>query len=223
MDNETTADRLKRIMSERGLRQVDVLKLAAPCCEKYGVKMNKSDLSQYLSGKSQPMRDKLLVLGEALDVNPDWLMGLDVDMDSRRIIKNIYPIEIKKFPVLTGFADGKPQYEAKSRECYVLDEKVLQADCCMIARDYSLKNSRIWKGDIVFIRLQETVENGDIAAVQVNGAREAILRRYNYYPDNETLILTTDDPRLPLQIYQDENIHDVHVIGKVVAFQGAII
>lgn len=74
----TTAERLRQIMEEKGLRQIDVLLLAEPYCERYRTKMAKSDLSQFVSGKVEPKQGKLLILGHALGVNPAWLMGLDV-------------------------------------------------------------------------------------------------------------------------------------------------
>ena len=77
---ESTATRLKRIMEERNLKQVDVLRLCEPYCEKYGVKLKKNDLSQYLSGKVQPKQNKLSILGMALGVQEAWLMGYDVPM-----------------------------------------------------------------------------------------------------------------------------------------------
>lgn len=80
MKKENTAIRLKRIMSDRNLRQVDILNLTEPYCKKYDVKMNKSDISQYCSGKTEPNQDKLFVLGIALNVNEAWLMGYDVPM-----------------------------------------------------------------------------------------------------------------------------------------------
>ena len=85
MKKESTAIRLKKLMESRNLRQVDILNLTAPYCQKYGVKMNKSDLSQYCSGKTEPNQDKLFVLGTALNVNEAWLMGFDVPME-----RNIY-------------------------------------------------------------------------------------------------------------------------------------
>lgn len=81
MKKENTAIRLKKIMSDRNLRQVDILNKTVPYCEKYGVKMNKSDISQYCSGKTEPNQDKLFVLGMALAVNEAWLMGYDVPME----------------------------------------------------------------------------------------------------------------------------------------------
>ena len=81
MKKENTSIRLKRIMSDRNLRQVDILNLTEPYCKKYDVKMNKSDISQYCSGKTEPNQDKLFILGIALNVSEAWLMGFDVPME----------------------------------------------------------------------------------------------------------------------------------------------
>lgn len=78
MKELTTSDRLRQIMNERGLKQVDILEACKPYCEKYGVKLAKNDLSQYISGKVQPGQDKLSILGMALGVNEVWLMGYNV-------------------------------------------------------------------------------------------------------------------------------------------------
>ena len=87
MKRENTAIRLKTIMNMRGLRQVDILNLTVPYCQKYNVKMNKSDISQYCSGKTEPNQEKLFILGNALSVNEAWLMGFDVPME--RVTKKV--------------------------------------------------------------------------------------------------------------------------------------
>lgn len=87
MKRENASIRLKRIMSERNLRQVDILDMVKPYCETYDIKMNKSDISQYVSGKVEPSKDKLVVLGMALNVNEAWLMGFDVPIE-RSSFKN---------------------------------------------------------------------------------------------------------------------------------------
>ena len=76
-----TSQRLKQVMTARNMRQVDVLKAAEPFCNKYGVKLGKNDLSQYVSGKVEPRQDKLTILGLALGVSEAWLMGYDVSME----------------------------------------------------------------------------------------------------------------------------------------------
>lgn len=81
MKASNTANRLKQIMNERHLKQIDILNACVPFCKKYDVKMNKSDISQYLSGKVEPSQNKLFILGSALNVNETWLMGFDVPME----------------------------------------------------------------------------------------------------------------------------------------------
>lgn len=97
MKQENTSIRLKKIMQERNLRQVDILELTAPLCKKYDVKMNKSDISQYVSGKVEPSQDKLVILGMALNVNEAWLMGYDVPMDSKLTPDEAWDIEAQQF------------------------------------------------------------------------------------------------------------------------------
>lgn len=77
----TTSERLRQIMRDRGLRQTDILKMTEPYCQKYMVKINKSDLSQFVSGKVVPGQWKLAVLAIALNVSEAWLMGCDVPME----------------------------------------------------------------------------------------------------------------------------------------------
>ena len=89
MKKISTADRLKYIMSERNLKQVDILTLSIPFCKKYNVKMNKSDISQYVAGKVEPSQEKLVVLGMALNVTESWLMGFDVPMNRQDISSEI--------------------------------------------------------------------------------------------------------------------------------------
>lgn len=89
MNNENTSTRLKQIMKERNLRQVDLLEMVKPFCKKYNVKINKSDISQYLSGKVKPGQEKLSMLGMALNINETWLMGYDVPKEKTFTTKKI--------------------------------------------------------------------------------------------------------------------------------------
>lgn len=78
MKISNTADRLKEIMSEENIRQVDIIERAQLYSSKYDAKITKTDLSQYVSGKVEPGQAKLFVLASALNVNEAWLMGYDV-------------------------------------------------------------------------------------------------------------------------------------------------
>lgn len=79
----STSERLRQIMNERNLKQTDILDLTKPYCEKYNVKLGKSDLSQFVNGKVVPGQWKLTILGLALNVSEAWLMGLDVPMERK--------------------------------------------------------------------------------------------------------------------------------------------
>ncbi len=85
MQRDSTSNRLKQIMKERNIRQVDILNLSLPICLKYNIKMNKSDISQYVSGKVEPSQEKLVILGMALNVTEAWLMGFDVPKERQSI------------------------------------------------------------------------------------------------------------------------------------------
>lgn len=76
----TTAQRLQELMKARGLRQVDILNMCQPYCNRFGIKLQKSDLSQYVSGKVEPSQYKLTILALALGVSETWLMGFDVSI-----------------------------------------------------------------------------------------------------------------------------------------------
>lgn len=71
----TTAQRIKEAMAAKGLKQVDVINLVNPIGAAQGIKIGKSHMSQYLSGKSEPRRDILAVMAQALEVDYEWLAG----------------------------------------------------------------------------------------------------------------------------------------------------
>ena len=71
-----TGERIKAIMEERNLKQVDILRMAKKF-EHSGAKLTKSDLSLYVNGKVEPHQHKIHLLAKALDVNEAWLMGID--------------------------------------------------------------------------------------------------------------------------------------------------
>lgn len=80
---QSTQQRLNQLMSERGLKQVDILNMSIPLQERTGIKMSKSHLSQYVNGKSQPDQHKLYLLSKTLNVSEAWLLGYDVPKEDR--------------------------------------------------------------------------------------------------------------------------------------------
>lgn len=87
----TTAQRLKEIMNEKGLRQVDLLERCKPFCEKFGKKISKSHLSQWVNGTNAPSQMYLTILSLALGVSEAWLLGLDVNRRREETVPTIMP------------------------------------------------------------------------------------------------------------------------------------
>lgn len=220
---KTTSDRLKEYMNMTGLKQVDILEKCKPFCEKYNIRIGKNDLSQYVSGKVQPRQNKLSILGMALGVSEAWLMGYDVPMNHSLDISkfnNIFPINLKKVPLLGEIACGKPIFANEERESYVLAGSEIHADFCLRAKGDSMVNARILDGDIVFIRKQDMVDNGEIAAVAIGD--DVTLKRVVYYPEQNLLILKAENSRYQDMIYAQDQLDQVYILGKAIAFQSDV-
>lgn len=112
MERSSTSKRLRQIMSERNLRQVDILEKSKPFQKQLGVKMGRSALSQYVTGKSKPDDKKLYLLSKTLNVSEAWLMGYDVDKkripdSERNSISNDQPEIISIYNKLEQPRQGK--------------------------------------------------------------------------------------------------------------------
>ena len=75
------SQRLRQIMSDRDLKQIDIIRMCEPYCKQFGIQITQPDLSQYINGKNEPGQKKLWVLASALNVSEGWLMGLDVPIN----------------------------------------------------------------------------------------------------------------------------------------------
>lgn len=217
-----TSIRLNQIMNERNLKQVDIIRLTEPLFEEYGEKISKSDLSQYVSGRTEPGQKKLFILGKALNLNPSWLMGLDVPKEAEEIeiqhLTNIIPIKTKKVPLLGDIACGKPILCNQEYDLYIDVADDINADFCVRAKGDSMINARIFDGDIVFCREQPTVENGEIAVVIIDN--EATLKRFYKY-ENAIELRAENPMQAPLNFSREE-ADDIRILGKAIAFQSYV-
>ncbi|WP_285141460.1 helix-turn-helix domain-containing protein [Lactococcus petauri] len=75
-----TSNRLRQLMSERNLKQVDIINLSLPFQKKFNIKLSKSTLSQYVNGIQSPDQNRIYLLSKTLGVNEAWLLGYDVPM-----------------------------------------------------------------------------------------------------------------------------------------------
>lgn len=224
----TTSERLKQILSERHIRQIDIIEAAKPYSEKYNVKLNKNDLSQYVSGKTEPGQSKLSILGMALNVNEAWLMGYDVPIErkneetSENIFEkypNIQPLpEMRKVPLLGAIACGEPIYREEDEWISIPND--IKADFCLRCEGDSMINARINDGDIVFIKACPEVDNGQIAAVSIDN--EVTLKRVYYYPEKNKLVLYPENPAYEPFVYTDEELNDIRILGRAVMFLSGV-
>lgn len=81
MSKESFADRLKTAMDKKGKKQVDLINAAAL----QGVKLGKSHMSQYVSGKTVPRSDILHFLASELNVDEEWLKGAETEIQQTEI------------------------------------------------------------------------------------------------------------------------------------------
>lgn len=220
MKNSNTSERLKEIMNTRGLKQVDILEKAKPYCQKYGVRLGRNDLSQYVSGKVTPGQEKLTVLGLALGVTETWLMGYDVPMerDNNEKINSLphqdfKPISKRKYKYLGEIACGEPIFADEQYETFIELDSDIHADFVLKAKGDSMINARIHDGDIVFIKEQNDVNDGEIAAVIIDD--EATLKRVYKYDDY--IMLNAENPAYkPIQINKTD-AKNVRIIGKAIS------
>ncbi len=213
---KTTRERLLEIMKERHLRQVDVLKLCKPYCAEYGIKIYKSELSQYISGKNEPKQKKLLILSKALNVSIPYLMGFDVPARVE-MPPELMPVEYnKKLPILGSVACGIPNFEDEVFfGCVDTDVK---ADFCLYARGDSMINAGIFDGDLVFVKQQPIVGNGQIAVISINN--EITLKRF--YDYKTKIVLRPENPDFQELVFDVSKFIDFRILGLVVAVQRQI-
>ena len=133
---------------------------------------------------------------------------------------NIFPIEKHKTPLLGEIACGNPIFVDEDRESYIEAGTDIQADFCLKAHGDSMINARILDGDIIFIRKQEMVENGEIAAVIIDN--EATLKRVYYEKDKSKLVLQAENPVYPPLVYVGDELNNIRILGKAIAFQSDV-
>lgn len=121
MARASFADRLNEIMGIRNVTQALLIEMARPLCERDGIKLSKSKLSQYIHGIHEPNDNNMVdLLAEVLDVNTAWLDGYDVPMKRETLIGDENTDErIKElndlYPRLTPFEQKRILAEIKRK------------------------------------------------------------------------------------------------------------
>ena len=177
--------------------------------------LQKSAIAKYENGRVENIKRSIIQkMASILECSPSYLMGWDDA--SIPSYPNIRPIAKKRYPVLGSVASGKPIYMAEEKEVYVDTTTDVKADFILIAKGDSMTGARINDGDLVFVRQQPEVENGDIAVVAIDD--EATLKRFYKYSD-DLIVLRAENPEYKDMVFTPEDHKEVRVLGKAVAFQ----
>lgn len=124
----------------------------------------------------------------------------------------------KRIPVLGCIAAGVPILaEAESGE-YIEVNGGIHVDFCLRVRGDSMTDARINDGDLVFVRQQPTVDNGDIAVVLIDD--EATLKRF--YKTESGVILKPENSRYQPMFFSEKDFKSVRILGKAVMFQSEL-
>ena len=132
---------------------------------------------------------------------------------------NIIPMPaMRRIPLVGTIACGTPILANENIEGNVDIPEHVHADFALRCKGDSMINARIYDGDIVYIRQQPTVENGEIAAVLIGD--EATLKRFRRTEDR--VILEPANPLFDPLVYRGEDIDNVHILGLAVAFTSTV-
>lgn len=184
--------------------------------------MQKSAIAKYESGRVENIKRSVLAkMAELLECSPAYLMGWDDEEPQIPQLPNVFPITKKRIPLLGQIACGEPIFCNEDRECYIVAGTDVRADFCLKARGDSMTGARIMDGDIVFIRKDAEIVNGQIYAVEIDD--EATLKRVYYDETAQELRLLAENPRYPTMVYSGERLAHVHILGKAIAFQSDVI
>lgn len=215
----------QRLFNARKAKNLTLEQLAQIYNDKFDGGLSKGTLSKYENGKQEPMISTVGNLASILGVSVDYLINDEDVTDTENknwffYLDNIAPIKSKKFPMLGEIACGKPIFCNEDHETFIDANSDINADFCLVAKGDSMTNARIFDGDIVFIKEQPIVENGEIAAVIIDN--EATLKRVYYYPDKNKLILQAENPNYEPFVYINEELNQIQILGKAVAFMSFV-
>ena len=206
-DRMTFGERLRIARKEKQLTQKE---LAAK------IKAAHNSISNWENNQNMPDPDTIQHLCWALDVQPNYFFAVG---DEPAYPKNIIPLPtMYKVPLIGSIACGAPILADEHIEGYVETPEHIRADFALTCKGDSMINARIFDGDTVYIRQQDTVESGEIAAVLIES--EATLKRVRLYDDH--IVLEPENPLYRPLSFWGEEMNTIHILGKAVAFTSTV-
>ena len=173
---------------------------------------SKSSITKLEKGINDLPRAKLEELAAALDTTPAWLMGF---ADLPCPPPGFEPLpEMARVPLVGSIACGTPITAEQNIECYIGVPAAWHADFALTCHGSSMAPT-ICDGDIVCIRRQPEVEQGEIAAVRIG--EEATLK--HFHRQGETVMLLADNTAVcPPMVFAGPQLEEIQIEGRAVGF-----
>ena len=170
---------------------------------------SKSSITKLEKGVNDIPQAKLEELAAALETTPAYLLGLDVPCPP----PGFEPLPaMAMVPLVGSIACGTPITAEQNIECYIGVPAAWHADFALTCHGDSMAPT-ICDGDIVCIRRQPEVEQGEIAAVRVG--EEATLKHF-HRQGNAVMLLADNAAVCPPMFYAGEQLSELHIEGKAV-------
>ena len=170
---------------------------------------NRTTIYRYESDEIENLPLNILEpLARALGVSPAYLMGWE------QIIQH----KTKKVPLLGSIAAGEPILACEEHSVYIEVGHDVDVDFCLRVKGDSMIDARILEGDIVFIRQQSAVDDGEIAVVLIDN--DVTLKRF--YQNNDGVILKPENSKYQPRYYTEKNFKNIRVLGKAIFFQSKL-
>lgn len=204
-------ERLEEVMSENGITTTELA---------HRIGLSKQAISAYTTGVRHPKQPVIESICKVFNVSPAWLIGYDVD---RNLPLNIMPLrKTKRAPLIGQIACGKPILAEENIEDYIPYPDFIDADFCLTCKGDSMINAGIHDEDIVFIKSQPDVDDGEIAAVQIGLCDycEATLKRV--YHGHNKITLVAENPKYDNLVYKNSDLNEMKIIGKAVWVLGRV-
>lgn len=216
----TTEDKIREVFS----RKLSCLLKEKNCTQldlAHFMNVSNTTVNNWVNGYKMPRMDKIDRICVFFGINRKDLLTDSAPPTSKPTYPNVTPATYRKFKVIGNIACGNPiEAIENASECeYVETNLNIHADYVLRAQGDSMINARIFNGDFVFIREQPEVENGEIAAVLMDG--EVTLKRFYRY--DEYIELRAENPMYKPIIIHESDFDTIKVIGKAVACQFFVI
>ncbi len=181
---------------------------------------SRSSINKIELGLVDLPQSKISAIANALGVSPAYLLGWETDGSSASLSHLIRPLSKKSFPLLGNVACGEPIFADEDHESFIEADSDIDADFCLTAHGDSMINARIFDGDILFVKKQNFVADGEIAVVLIDD--EATVKRIYFDKESETLTLAPENPTIRMRTLRGAELNSVRILGKVVAGQYVI-